>query len=383
MNMSGLISFKRFLLPLATGSALLLSGCGGDDDGHDKNSASDDAGNKDFTKLAINAASYTDWQYVNLSRGEKVILTAEEAKTSTDWHLALRRTEIKINGGVSGAGKGKGALAATPDGFYDAEGNAVVSVFTNADADIQAQALRAEYDLSGLTFKADSYVPVIQGADWYIYNGATHQISANTANGWLIRHADGATYSKFVLDAVSYGAITLTYETQAADTTQFAGGEKQLTATVADGSTELCLDFDNQTAADCAGSDWELRYEVNPAARAINLWSNGGVYGDGQGAVFGAIPATELAEYTSATLVNNTSIAAHYRADSASSIFSDSSWYAYNLNGAHKLWPNFRTYIIDTDSSAESSEKFAVQISSYYSLGSSGSPEIRFRNVTQ
>lgn len=377
MKKTDLILFKRLLLPLVTGSALLLSGCGGDN----SDSSNDAADNEEFSSLKINAASYTDWQYVNLSRGEKVILTAEEAKTSTDWHLALRRTEVKINGGVSGAGKGKGALADTPEGFYDAENNAVASVFTNADADIQAQALSAEYDLSGLAFNADSHVPVIQ--DWYIYDSTTHQISANTANGWLLRHADGATYSKFVLDAVSYGAITLTYETQAADTTQFAGGEKQLTATVADGSTELCLDFDNQTAADCAGSDWELRYEVNPAARAINLWSNGGVYGDGQGASFGAIPATELASYTSATLVNNTSITVHYRADSASSVFSDSSWYAYNLTGAHKLWPNFRTYIIDTDSSVENSDKFAVQISNYYSLGSSGSPEIRFKKITQ
>ncbi|TVV45963.1 HmuY family protein [Thalassolituus sp. C2-1] len=377
MKPSGLISFKRLMLPLATGSALLLSGCGGDD-GDSSNGNTD---SNSFSSLKINAASYTDWQYVNLSSGELVTLTAEQAATSTDWHIALRRTEVKINGGVSGSGNGKGALAATPDGFYDAEGNAVASVFTNADADIQAQALSAEYNLADLTFKADSYVPAIQ--DWYIYNPANHQISANSANGWLLRHADGTTYSKFVLDAVSYSEITVRYETQATDTTQFAGGEKTLTAAVADGATELCLDFDAQAAADCSGSDWDLRYEINLAARAINLWSNGGVYGDGNGAAFGAIVAAELAAYTSATMVDSTSIAAHYSADSASSIFSESSWYAYNLSGAHKLWPNFRTYIVDADSNTENSEKFAVQISNYYSLGGSGSPEIRFKKITQ
>ena len=377
MKSSGLISFKRLMLPLATGSALLLSGCGGDDN----DSSNDTADNEKFSSLKINAASYTDWQYVNLSSGELVTLTTEQAATSTDWHIALRRTEVKINGGVSGNGNGKGALAATPDGFYDAEGNAVASVFTNADADIQAQALSAEYNLADLTFKADRYVPAIQ--DWYIYDRTTHQISANSANGWLLRHADGTTYSKFVLDAVSYSEITVRYETQATDTTQFAGGEKTLTAAVADGSTELCLDFDAQAAADCGGADWDLRYEINLSARAINLWSNGGVYGDGNGAAFGAIAAAELAGYTSATMVDSTSIAAHYSADSASSIFSDSSWYAYNLSGAHKLWPNFRTYIVDADSNTENSDKFAVQISNYYSLGGSGSPEIRFKKITQ
>ncbi len=198
-----------------------------------------------------------------------------------------------------------------------------------------------------------------------------------------MRHADGTTYSKFVLDAVSYSEITVRYETQATDTTQFASGEKTLTAAVADGATELCLDFDAQAAADCSGSDWDLRYEINLAARAINLWSNGGVYGDGNGAAFGAIAASELAAYTSATMVDSTSIAAHYSADSASSIFSESSWYAYNLSGAHKLWPNFRTYIVDADSNTENSKKFAVQISNYYSLGGSGSPEIRFKKITQ
>ncbi len=377
MKPSELISFKRFMLPLATGSALLLSGCGGDD-GDSSNGNTD---SNSFSSLKINAASYTDWQYVNLSRGELVNLTAEQAGNSTDWHIALRRTEVKINGGVSGSGNGKGALAATPDGFYDMEGNAVASVFTNADADIQAQALSAEYNLADLTFKADSYVPAIQ--DWYIYNPASHQISANSANGWLLRHADGTTYSKFVLDAVSYSEIIVRYETQATDTTQFAGSEKTLTAAVADDSTELCLDFDAQATVDCSSADWDLRYEINLDVRAINLWSNGGVYGDGNGAVFGAIAVAELADYTSATMVNSTSIAAHYRADSASSIFSDSSWYAYNLSGAHKLWPNFRTYIVDADSNTENSEKFAVQISNYYSLGGSGSPEIRFKKITQ
>ncbi|PIQ42329.1 MAG: hypothetical protein COW58_00180, partial [Thalassolituus sp. CG17_big_fil_post_rev_8_21_14_2_50_53_8] len=93
MKPSGLISFKRLMLPLATGSALLLSGCGGDD-GDSSNGNTD---SNSFSSLKINAASYTDWQYVNLSSGELVTVTAEQTATSTDWHIALRRTEVKIN----------------------------------------------------------------------------------------------------------------------------------------------------------------------------------------------------------------------------------------------------------------------------------------------
>jgi hypothetical protein len=281
---------------------------------------------------------------------------------------------------VSGPGAVVAAVADTQAEFYDSEGVANASVFTNADADIEAEALDVAYDLSILSFTSDSYEPAMTG--WYAYDFTTHQISADTSVGYLIRHADNATYSKLFIDAVSYSDITVRYTTQAADTSQFADSENTFSASFAEESTELCLDLDAGESTACTNDTvWDLRYEVNLSARAINIWTNGGVYGAGNGAVFGPTEIDTVEAYTSATIIDSYDISGHYTADSSLSIFSDNSWYAYNLTGEHKLWPNFRTYIIDFDSEDETSTKLTFQVSNYYSLGGSGSPEIRFQEL--
>ena len=357
-------------------SALALMACGGDNNSDD--STDDD---QEFTSMQLNAASYEDWVYVNLTQATVVELTAEEAPNSTDWHMAFRRSEVKLNGGVSGAGNVAGAVGDAQAEFYDDEGNPIVSVFTNADADIEAKALNASYDASALSYVQDSNQPAI--ADWYLYNPSDHTISANTDVGYLVRHADGESYSRLFIDEASYEGITLSYVIQAANTDQFAEEEHSLSVSFEEGQTQLCLDLDTNTTVDCSETTvWDLIYEVDTAARAINIWTNGGVYGEGNGAAFGAIDATELTDYTSATIQNGYDFSNHYSQDSSSSIFVASSWYAYNLTEEHKLWPNFRTYLIDLDPSDSESNQYALQISNYYSLGDSGSPEIRFTQLT-
>jgi len=328
------------------------------------------------TSLKVNAASYTDWVFVSLTEGKVLELTAEEAETSTDWQLALRRTAIKVNGGDSGSGNVSVALADAQDDFYNGDGSANASVFMNADADIEEAALLVAYDTSTLSYVQDSNEPAL--TDWYVYDFMTHQISADTSVGYLIRHADGATYSKLFIDAASYTGMTVRYETQAAGTSQFAGDEETFSVEFGEDETLVCLDFDTVQSMDCAADGWELQYEVDLSARAINLWTNGGVFGTGNGAVFGAIDAEALAGYTSATVINTANIASHYSQDSSTGLFAEQSWYAYNLGGNHKLWPNFRTYVVNTDSSTEGSTQFALQVSNYYSLEDSGSPELRF-----
>ena len=351
---------------LATG----LAACGGSSD------SDDDSGNDTaYTTLQINAASYEDWVYVDLDTATVLELDATTAAADTSWDIAFRRTEVLLNGGVSGPGSVEGAVGDAQDEFYDDEGNADANVFTNADADIEAEALSAVYDPATLTYVADSYDAAIQ--DWYIYDFETHTISADTSVGYLVRHADSETYSRVYIEQASYESIELLYLTQAADTTQFAGDEQTLSASFADGQTQLCLDLDTAAEVDC-DADWDMMYEVDLSARAINIWTNGGVYGTGSGAAFGAIERTELDDYTSATDVNGYDISNHYAADSSSGVFAEDSWYAYNLTGEHKLWPNFRTYVIDTDSSDDAAVQYSLQISNYYSLGDSGSPEIRF-----
>ncbi|ASP38324.1 hypothetical protein CHH28_06355 [Bacterioplanes sanyensis] len=369
-------------------AGLILSGCGSDDSSSSNAAPGDTAGgdtsdgdqtdggspSTDAYQVArINAASYDSWAYFDLLQGKQV----SEQDT---WHLALQRTQIKLNGGVSGAGDVAGALLDEQAEFY-LDGDASSSVFTNAVADTEAQALTASYDLSELQWSSDRYSTAMQ--DWYVYNPTTHQISAPQQSGWLVRHADGATYSKVAITDLSYGAISLSYHTQAAVTQQFAGEQQTLTATLEEGSSERCIDFDSAAAVDCSSADWEWRFEIDLAKRAINLWSNGGVHGDGNAAAFGPITAEQLSSYTSATQINGQDFSRHYSTDSSNSVFSEHSWYAYNLTGEHKLWPNFRTYAISLDKDDANAPVFALQVSNYYSLGDSGSPELRFRQINQ
>ena len=350
----------------------LLTACGGSDS---DNETDDGEKKASVSTMQINAADYSAWRYVNLD-------SASEVTQDAPWHLAFRRTAIKLNGGVSGSGNVAAALANTPEGFYNGD-EPVANTILNTTASTHEAALTATYDLAALTFSTDSNSAKIQG--WYNYDPTTHLISANTTNGWIVRHADGETYSKFTLSAASNTGVTIHYETQAANTTQFAGGGQTATGALAQGTTQLCLDLDltsgHQVACDSA--DWDLMYEVNAAARSTNIWTNGGVYGTGKGAAHGTLTATELAAYTSATDMNGQDISRLYTTDTSGNIFSDQLWYAYGLSQSdpHRLSPNFRTYLVDTDSSSASAPKYALQITNYYSLGASGSPEIRFAQI--
>jgi hypothetical protein len=247
-----MVTTNKFMrLSLLAFTSIGLAACGGDDSNNSTETVADDIIDTNpvsnveettYQTLQVNAADYEEWKYISLVNGSILELTDDAASTSTDWHVALRRTAVKLNGGVSGPGAVVAAVADTQAEFYDSEGVANASVFTNADADIEAEALDVAYDLSILSFTSDSYEPAM--TDWYAYDFTTHQISADTSVGYLIRHADNATYSKLFIDAVSYSDITVRYTTQAADTSQFADSENTFSASFAEESTDLCLDLD-------------------------------------------------------------------------------------------------------------------------------------------
>ena len=58
--------------------------------------------------LTVDATDRENWAYVNLTEGEMVDIA--DAATSMAWDLGFKRTEVIVNGGVSGPGK-TGALA--------------------------------------------------------------------------------------------------------------------------------------------------------------------------------------------------------------------------------------------------------------------------------
>ena len=66
--------------------------------------------------LTVDATDRENWAYINLTEGETVDIA--DAATSMAWDLGFKRTEVIVNGGVSGPGK-TGALALEDISFED------------------------------------------------------------------------------------------------------------------------------------------------------------------------------------------------------------------------------------------------------------------------
>ncbi len=387
--------FKR-LLPISgvLMGAALLSACSSSGDDSSAPATVDTDTATQFETETLDASSSETYVYYDLINGQTLSLTEAEAAASTDWHIAARRNNFKLNGGASGPGNVEGALGAAQDDFYTA-GEADANVFMNATAELEEDHLLAEYDLAALTFAADEHLAAIQGSGetlgttmnlgWYNYNFVTHVISLNDDTHWLLRSNLGTSYARFHASALTYDSVTgldvtFEFDVQADGTDQFATTATFIAHVDAAGG-EDCFDFDSDSSVACDSADWDLKVEID--GRNWNLWTNSGVSGDGSGGAFGPFTSVEAAEYTAGHISpDSTPIDNHYLSDMSAGIFVENSWYGYNLGGAHKLWPNYRTYIIDTDSTDDDAPVFALQVSNYYSsLGTSGHPTIRYVQI--
>jgi hypothetical protein len=278
------------------------------------------------------------------------------------------------------------------DEFYDAEGAPNKNIFLNADPLIEEESLLATYDLSLLTFEADQAAAAI-GNSWYNYDVETHTLSAVDDLSWFIRSGDGDSYAKFYTYSIVANPdrsldVSFEFDVQAATPKDPETGESELgifttnatfNATISAG-LEVCFDFDTNTNVACTGTTWDLK--LKSEGRSYNLLTNGGISGEGNGATYGPIAKIDADTYTSATMASDGSgrdISNYYKADANAGVFTTNTWSEYSLNGNHKLWPNYRTYVIDTDANDPSSAVYNLQIIGYYDASDeSGNPNIRF-----
>ena len=172
----------------------------------------------------INATSNDDWVYVDLKTGQ-----SSTDKDST-WQIGFKRNDVILNGGDSGSGKIGGYLAATPAGYYDAKDEPIVSQFITDGSAATLADLTSTADYHK-PLSARSWVIDSKGSDlnpaytgnfpnldfgWYTYNGMTHQLNAkplDSAQGALIRSADGNSYARVRLDKINYPDSTATTAT--------------------------------------------------------------------------------------------------------------------------------------------------------------------------
>ncbi len=158
----------------------------------------------------------------------------------------------------------------------------------------------------------------------------------------------------------------------------------------------LCYDFDAAAeVAGCTGNAWDLM--VKSGGRSATLFSNSGVSGSGQGGAFGGPfdrSWSTLASWSDATVdpVDGALPAAVYFKDAASGVFTGTNpigvaAFEYGVAGDHLFYPNYRVFLVTTDSSAadpigtSAAPVFALQVTGYYGGAggvSSGHPSFRW-----
>ncbi|RBW48759.1 HmuY family protein [Marinobacter sp. F3R11] len=367
----------KFLVPAL---GLMMTACGGSDNKISEQADDGGASDNDYSQLVIDARTQT--QYLNLATGEVV-------SSDGDWDLAFNRTSVLLNSGASGNGNVAGAMGDEQAEFYDADGNPDLNKFVGATADGELDHLKDSFPAPESWISDD--VVYAFGDGWSVY-GDGGVISEVPDIGYLVRSAEGDSYARMRIVDFNFPtrsgngieSFNLEFEVQSAGTTQLSGTTINFTEPLEYDGGDACFDFDTNAVVDCSSSDtWDVL--IGFSGREWYLKTNSGPSGAGQGGALGPIDWSELSAYTSATIDSATgeSLTQAYASDSTGGLFTDNSWYAYNLQGAHKLWPNFRVYLIDSDSEDASAPVYAMQIINYYGAdGNSGQPEIRWKEIS-
>jgi len=142
----------------------------------------------------------------------------------------------------------------------------------------------------------------------------------------------------------------------------------------------VCYDFDAKAeVAGCTGTAWDVK--LVSGGRSAELYTNSGPSGSGAGAAFGSPFThtwTNLLTWKDALTdpAGGTVPAAAYTADTAKSAFTgsndiQSAAFEYDLTGTHQLAPNFRTFLVTTNSASAditgaAGKVYALQVTGYY-----------------
>jgi len=347
-------------------SSVLLSGCDDSSDSSESTSTSDDTA-VTYSLVTLDAASdTTQAAYLDLVSGSAV--------TDDTWQVAYQKSVgFKLNGGSSGSGEVSACIAHQYTALFDDDGEAVEDEFSALTASSTESDFNNVDATSCTDFSYDEVETEIDTDDWLDYDSTTHQISAKAGNGWIIRSADGNSYSRVKVDALSSSSVTLSSELW--NGSVFAAAENSAELDLSSGS--VYWDLETNTVV-TESDEWDLRFVIDGYDYSIQV--NGGVSGDGEAGVgYLLLSSGDVDDVTDPT---SSSEIYSYFADTASGTLSSPGNYGplqYNVGGAHKMWPTFTTYLVK-DEAATGASLFKVQvISNYGEEGDLASANVVFR----
>ena len=123
--------------------------------------------------FTIDATSKEEWTYFSFAAGD--VVDVEDAATSEAWDIGFQRTQVKLNGGVSGPGEG--SVVMLTETTFAAVNAAPADGYVADTADTLAIVPQSE-------------------KGWYLYTGApTHWILPLEDRVFVVKAADG-TFAK-------------------------------------------------------------------------------------------------------------------------------------------------------------------------------------------
>ncbi|HVK78652.1 MAG TPA: HmuY family protein [Kofleriaceae bacterium] len=131
----------------------------------------------DATAGGTAGAADNPYIYVDLINGSRVDVSDVQAASSTAWHVALKRSSIKLNGGDSGPGNVQGAKVAAASLAEVTAAPATLASDDWATDDCMLNALPGGE-------------PATVMGDWYDYDVDTHQL-APKAEVWVLKLGGG------------------------------------------------------------------------------------------------------------------------------------------------------------------------------------------------
>lgn len=356
---------KQYLLSCI--AMLLLAGCNANENNNPPAPGGGGGNSATLKTATIDASDYNTPAYFDFETGTTV-------GVNDDWDIAFKRYNISVNENK------RTAIADKQDEYYPG-GNPDAQTFTNSSDATELSSL------SNATAILDSWIDsgLVTAIDnsWYSYDVVTHQLSP-TGQYFILKSAEGNSYAKMHVSAISPAYLAdFQFNVQASGQTAFAASSTTWQISV-NTAGDTCYDFDSAAVVDCTtqSSIWDVQLSV--VGFNITVKTNGGVSGVEDAAVYKLASGENESDYTRGDYAGPGSggvFSAAYQQDKKGSAFNEYSWYAYDPVGAgdHKLWTNYRVYVVDTDVANTADQPYKMQILSYYNSSTAASGHFTIR----
>ncbi len=315
----------------------------------------------------LDASSTSAFVYFSLGTGS--VVSVASPTTSSDWDLALRRYEVRLNGGAVGPKGVSGfdlannvsatpqqVLAFTPENQRSAF-EAIDIAQVPAAGSFVTESLTAN-PLGWLSFGAQGPVANSQAA-W--------KVKRTSGGGYALMRVTGLTLSGSTQQTALLSSVTVEYRYQPAGGTL---GAKQ-TVTLDRSAGLGAIDFSTGIPSPPFGCGWDLRANADFSITANEPCS------------VGTAPLDASESFDAATRADNALSYGAFLAGLSGAVPFTSSLddprgpFLYNLAGDNRLSATYNIYLVKVGSAI-----YKVQLIGYYSpTGASGHPTIRYARI--